>query len=87
MSGIVFTNPVNRGQDSGMDIAWIGANYSGSKVVAHCVYTPSGIERDVIFEGPALAAMRAAVPNFNGLRVSMLAYIQSLDATLAGNVT
>lgn len=70
-----------------MDIEFIGINYPSTRVFVLVTYQPSGQTRDFTFEGPTLLALRQAVPNFAGLRVTLLAYLQTLDTSLGGSVT
>lgn len=89
MSGIALTNPIQLGQDGNVDIEFIGANFRQGLVVAQ-LYGVNGAKLVYRF-GPGgvetIPQLVAAVPNFAGLRVSMLQHLQVLDPQLGGNVT
>ena len=87
MSGIHLDSPVSRGTDADIDIAHVGINYANSRVLVRLTFATSGQQRDFIFEGPSLTALRNNVSQFNGLRVALLAYLQTLDNSLDGSVT
>ena len=87
MSGIHLDSPVSRGTDADIDIAFVGINYATSRVIVRLVFAQSSQERDFVFEGASLTALRNAVGNFAGLRTALLSYLQSLDNSLDGSVT
>ena len=87
MSGIHLDSPVSRGTDADIDIAHVGINYTNNRVLVRLRYAVSGQDRDFVFEGTSLTALRNNVTQFNGLRVALLAYLQTLDGSLDGSVT
>lgn len=87
MSGIALTTPIPRGNDTAIDIQLVGINYDAQRVTVRLEYKQTGFTRDFIFEGAALQSLRQAVSQFSGLRVALLQYLQTLDASLSGSVT
>lgn len=87
MSGIALSTPLQRGADTTVDITSININYDAQAVTVSLRYKPSGQIGSVSFGGPQVATLRQNVPQFSGLRVALLQYLQTLDATLAGSVT
>jgi hypothetical protein len=87
---IALTTPLSHPSDPTCDILFIGANYRQQQVLVRVIYDPSGQTKDYVF-GPGgiepLPALVAAIPNFAGLKTSMLQHLQTLDPSLAGSVT
>lgn len=84
---IALTIPVSRGTDPAVEVHFVGINYERGRVLVRLVYSPSGLERDFTFEGPSLTALRNNVSQFNGLKVALLEYLQTLASDLAGTVS
>lgn len=89
MSGISLTQPVTHADDTSCDLSVININYDTRSVLIRLEYSPSGQMRDLRFSASdgTLQSLIAAVPNFAGLRLALLQYLQTLDASLRGNAT
>lgn len=73
----------------GGDIANVGINYEAKTVFIRFRFRDTQQTQDFLFSADdgSLQALTAAVPNFAGLRVALLPYLQSLNALLNGSVT
>ena len=87
MSGIDLTTPIGRGSDTAADVVKVEINYVAKAVSVSLQFRPTGTFKRIVIQDADFAALRAAVPNFNGLRPALLSFLQTLDAALEGNVT
>lgn len=87
MSGIALTTPVARSNDSNIDVQLVEIRYDSNTLLVRLAFAQSGQTKDYRFSGASLQSLVGAVQNFAGLRTSLLQYLQTLDATLAGTVS
>lgn len=80
---VALTVPRSKPNDNDYEIIIIAANYASNRAMVKIRFQ-NGDERDIIFEGPRLVALRNAVSQFSGLKLAVEQFLAANEPGLEG---
>lgn len=83
---VTLTQTRVRPDDTTYDVVAVGINYPAGRLMVRIRYA-SGDERDIIFEGVRLTAIRNAISQFSGLRLALEQYVSANEPGLGGSAS